>query len=294
MGDIETPSYLSDDKVQLLWNRFRRWNSVAVKKREDIEFWRRMTLICTISGSICTTLASQLSGDLSWGFSLFGGLILGVIPQIKQNQTSPTKVDEWIRSRTVAEHIKGQIYLYRAGVKPYDKSSMATQTLMDKIDEIDDDAQDLRQYYVICVADGKPAPPMLDRNAYIDLRVKPQIENFFRREAKRLATRGRRFDLLIKFLTVLAATVGFIVGSSGGMESGAGDASGTFMTIIHYIANNLGVWVAVITTASAALSAQIGETNPYEKSALYSNAAQHLEDLYLTLDDETVPGTPEW
>mmetsp|Transcript_17632 Transcript_17632/g.24807 ORF Transcript_17632/g.24807 Transcript_17632/m.24807 type:complete len:346 (+) Transcript_17632:191-1228(+) len=321
MGDIETPSYLSEDKVQLLWDRYRRWNLVAKGSRADIERWRFIILLCTITGAVCTTLGTQLPSDIAWILSLFGGILLGYVPRIKQNYTSPQRVDEMVRTRTVAEAIKAEIFLYRTGITPYDKPGAAT-ILMNKIDTIDDGVQDLRHLYVMCPADGKPVPPTLTRTSYIDMRVKKQINGYFRREAHIMAKRGRRYALAAKGLSSLAAFVGLVVGSSGGIESGGNMAVAQqqgqqivvsdsttsdmdagqgvimeqtgFMAVISFMNKYMGVWVAVLTTAAAAISTQMADAKPYETSALFSATAQHLEDVYLALDDKAVPGTTVW
>jgi len=325
MGDIEHDAYLADDKVQLLWDRFRRWNSVAIKCRKGIEKWRLITVVCTISGSVFATLATQLPGDQAWACALGGGLLLGCVPKIKQNHTSPAKVDEWVRTRTVAEAIKAEIFKFRTGIQPYNDNNVATtasQILMEKINTIDDGVQDLRHHYVLCPTDGKPAPPVLDRTTYIDTRVKQQINNYFRRYAKILATRGRRESLAVSFLTSMAALIGLVVGSSGGIQSDDSSSAtaptdnvvldtsnaavmtmtqeddgssppSMFMDVLDFMAH-LGIWVAVLTTAAAAISAQSAESKNDEISSLYSSTAQHLEDLYLQLSPKATPGTPEW
>mmetsp|Transcript_17631 Transcript_17631/g.24806 ORF Transcript_17631/g.24806 Transcript_17631/m.24806 type:complete len:341 (+) Transcript_17631:191-1213(+) len=316
MGDIETPSYLSEDKVQLLWDRYRRWNLVAKGSRADIERWRFIILLCTITGAVCTTLGTQLPSDIAWILSLFGGILLGYVPRIKQNYTSPQRVDEMVRTRTVAEAIKAEIFLYRTGITPYDKPGAAT-ILMNKIDTIDDGVQDLRHLYILCPADGKPAPPPLTREFYIELRVKKQITGYFRYEANLLANRGYRYAAIAKFFSALAAFIGCVVGSSGGIESGGRMAvaqqqsysdsttdmdagqpvmmeQSFFLKVILFMSHYLGVWVAVLTTAAAAISTQMADAKPYETSALFSATAQHLEDVYLALDDKAVPGTTVW
>jgi hypothetical protein len=288
-----TPLLHERDGVTRIWKRYRRWDQVAVKRKKVLHKWSRVEKYLSSAGAALTTGASQV-GDWGWAAALLGGVFLGAAPMIRKTFLGPDQVSARTRSRVMVELLKREFYLFRSSVRPYDEGSDEDlfQKILKNTVEITDSVEDLRSLYAVEISDKQEMPLKLDREGYIEKRLNGQC-SYFRSKAKTHAEDGNRLTFIVYAFGSIAALIGFLSGSFGGV-SVAVDSSGARNKFAAFVSGGLGAWAAVFTTMAATVAGHNAQTKHHEVSAMYSVTAQTLEDLSLQLRDTAKTGTEEW
>lgn len=288
---------MTDDAVKKMWDRHRIWSLVADDRKYKVTRFRLVVLYLTIAGAALQTLATQLPAG-GWVAALLGGVCLGFVPIVSTRHLGRQKTNEWTRSRSASEGIKAEVYSFRAGAAPYDGAN-AVEELVSRVEEITADLKDLNSFYAMHQPDGKPPPPSLGRDDYIDRRVKDQIDGYYRKTARNLSKQAKRLKNAEYALATIAALIGLVVGSVGGVDAVSSDtATSNGATpppeFVAWVRGSIGVWVAVLTTAAAAIAAHIAASRLDEQVSQYLATAQRLENLEVRLSPSIAPGSPKW
>lgn len=246
-----------------------------------------------VSGAFFQTLAARFhTSHYGWLVALVGGGCLGAAPLISNTYLSKETKSDWIRSRATSEQIKAQVFLFRAGVPPYDVDD-PVQTLVNRVADISEGAKDLRVEFVMTKTDGKKPPPALDRPGYLKYRLEPQIQGFYIRTARQQA---RKSELLKEFQAILAvgsSMIGIVAGSAGGAAASVKAGAGGQAVFSHF-ARDIGIWGASLATAASSFGSFV-ESGKYDDQVVErSTAAQRLENLYLRLPNFVGPGSEDW
>lgn len=148
----------------------------------------------------------------------------------------------------------------------------------------------------------KYPPPDLknDRQLYIEWRLKPQVECYFRANARKL----NRITGIVKTIqnilagvssgiAFIAARSRFVLSTSGG---GGADTDGSPITKwINSKLSNIGVWGSVLTTIAAAIGTQFAAAKMNEVALELRTAANDIERKTLVMSSKNIkPGTAEW
>jgi hypothetical protein len=220
-------------------------------------------LALAVAGAGLVTLGTQLTADWSLvgrAASGLGAAALVLIPFIRRNRLGKDSVAEWTRARSASEALKSEVFLYQSRADPYGNSNRDRE-LAEGTGQILDDVKDLNQYAAGISPDDTPPPPPLDPDGYIEHRVDKQIDGFYRPKAATGARRLRQFRALESSLVLTAAGIGAVAA----------------FVPSESIATGVGAWVAVVTTAGAAIAAHV-EANRYEYLVnAYSAQADQLE-----------------
>ena len=288
---------MTETAVKTVWDRHRIWSLVAEERKSKVTRFRLVVLYLIIAGAALQTLATQLPAG-GWIAALVGGVCLGFVPIITSRHLGRDKTNEWTRSRSASEGIKAEVYSFRAGAAPYGGGDKV-DLLVTRVEEITAAGVDLNNFYAMHKSDGKPPPPPLDRNGYIQKRVKDQVDGYYRKTARRLAKKAKQLRNAEYALATIAAMIGLIVGSVGGVEAVSGDGAASNggsppPEFVAWVRGNIGVWVAVLTTAAAATTAHIAASRLDEQVSQYLATAQRLENLLLRLSSAVAPDSPEW
>jgi len=250
-----------DEVVGTAWRQQQIWSCTADTLKAGITRWRAAALVCGVVGAGLQTLAVQgvsLNADLTKAAGYAGAVALALVPAITAARLAGGQLREWIRARSVSEGLKSEVYLFLTRTDPYGGAD-AVQQLLDRTHGIEQKARDLARHAVVVEPAGTPLPPVSDAKSYVEHRVNDQIEKYYRRKARTLS---RRVSLArgVEFALGLLATV---LASISAVNAQA----------------PVGSWVAVVTTATAALTAHVAASRYEYLIVEFTSTAQRLEYL---------------
>jgi hypothetical protein len=242
------------------WRDHRQWSNAAGRLKRHITLWRSIALGLAILGAILATLATQvgLTSALGQALSLAAAAALALVPVIRGARLGKDRIEAWIRARSVSEALKAEAYLYLTRTPPYDKQDREDQ-LLKQTDQLLIQIGDLAGETVDMPDADKPLPDVDDIDSYLQIRVQPQISKYYRPQA---AKQQRRLSLFrgIEFaLSMLAALLGAIAATAR--------------------LDSVGVWVAVVTTVGAAITAHIAAARYEHLVISYLSTARQLRSL---------------
>lgn len=258
-----------------LWSQHASWAEAASRLRARRRRWRTVVWVLTIGGAALQTLAVALeSTGVSRGVGAIGVVLLLAVAVLSGRFLTPSDTRRWLRSRSVSEGIKSEIYAYRAGAAPY-VGDCALEKLRTKVGSIVDWAKDLALEIEIGLV-VQPLPPTLSAALYLEHRVGGQIARHYQR-AKKNGRRAQVFHWIQILLVIFTATLG------------------AFATLFAPQAASLGSWTAVLTTIVGGLAAYAAGSH-YELQATMALATvRELQDL---VDEWRASGkqapSPEW
>jgi hypothetical protein len=279
-----------EEALAVVWSRHRKWSQAATKQKNSMQFYQGCHVSLLATGAFSQTLATRLTATTyGWAVSLLGGGCIGAAALISSNFLTKERKSNWVRCRATSEAIKAEVFLFRAGVSPYDDNT-PVQFLVNRIADISDKSKDLKILYIMMTDDEKKAPPILDRTGYIKLRLEHQIEKFYIATARKQAKKASILKACEHILSAGSAAIGLVAGSTGGAMVASGGSSAVFSNL----ASRVGIWGPTLATASAAVGVHIAATRYDDEVMEWTTAAQRLENLYLRLPKATGPGSPEW
>ena len=226
-----------------VWEEQKIWSLTATQLKQSLTFWRGVVLLLTIFGAFLETLAAQLhssQADLSTYIGLLGAIVLVLIPIIRTAKLGNNKTKAWVRSRSVSEGLKTEIYLYLTRTQPYDDLSKRNKELSRQRNEIVGLAEDLYRNTATArnqLANENSTPPRpMDIDTYITERVNQQIEQYYQPKASEMARQANRLRTAEFLSSIVAAALG--VGPK-----------------LFNNSEQFSAWVAVVTTMGVAITA---------------------------------------
>lgn len=254
-----------DSAAAFVWGFYRAFAAAARLRKKELVAWRERVLTLSIAGAIFATLCQWSTGwgleDAGWRWlpNFFGGasaIALGVAMYFGKEILDPEQERRWIRTRSLAESLKAQAYLFLAGASPYEGIE-AAELVLKKTEQLLETAKDLPTNPISDQDKSKGLPPNpLSVNQYIQIRVNDQINNFYHPKAnenKQIMRRGRRIGLILGGLAVVFGALG----SSGWTAA----------------------WVAAITTITVAITAYLFAGRYQYLLISYQATARRLELL---------------
>ena len=259
---------MTDDSVSrnlaTAWEYQRIWSLTANRLRKEITRLRGVILILAIAGAVLVTVGAQVSDTSEVGgrvASALGAAALAVSPVISRTKLGKDSVSNWIRARSASEGLKSEVYLYRAGADPYGDDDRDA-ALAACYNEILDNVNDISLHAADVKPDTKGLPPEMDPEAYIELRVNAQADGYYLRTAARLKGNLKQLRTL-EFVLGIVATL-LALAATLPLESFATGAA---------------AWVAVATTAGAAVAAHIAANRYEHLITTYRATARQLKSI---------------
>jgi hypothetical protein len=115
---------VSERLLLSLWRQHAAWAEVAARLRARRTWWRTAVLILTIGGAALQTLAIALENTgIRRCVGTMGVLALLAVALLSARFLTPSETRRWLRSRSVSEGVKSEIYAYRAGADAWRASS---------------------------------------------------------------------------------------------------------------------------------------------------------------------------
>lgn len=222
---------------------------------------RSAALLCFVLAAVLGTSAAQVGSAhettaqwLAFGAAVAAGSIAVLNSRVGQGQ-----IQDWTRLRSVSEAFKTEVYSCLAGVGAY-RTPDAAAVLNNAVNRIRAEAADLLHHLAdIPVAPSRPLPEVADIDSYVQVRVRGQIDGYYRPRALRMRGRlraVRRAELLLGGLAVLL-----------GAWSGAFHVEGA------------AAWVAVVSTVSATVVAYATAAKYEYQELEFLRTADELERL---------------
>ena len=254
--------------LEYAWGEYRVWAATSRLKKAEIFSWKFWVLVLSVAGAVLATLSKQLAGcsDLaSWAIGIVGGGLVALATYFGREILSPVEERIWIRARSIAETLKAEIFLFRAGAKPYDGQDPGPK-LMEQVKKQLGSVTNIQSVTLSPEERRKGIPEgPLSVERYIKERLDDQIEGFYR-------PRVQQYDRLMKQWR----NVNLFLGATA--------------TVLGVLGKWTGGWVAVITTIITSVAAYL-YANRYQYLIIsYQATARQLEALKY---EWGVMGSPE-
>jgi hypothetical protein len=258
---------MSDDGIfATVCRQQRQWSQVADGLKVRITRARVLVLSCSAVGAALQTLSAMYAEapDVKQGLAVLGTIALGLVPILSAAGLRPRNVRLWLRSRSVSEGLKSELFRFRAGVAPYVGTELErTATLQAKGREIQRWLPELSADEIANVdvqREPVPSGPFTSAD-YLKERVENQIAGYYARTARENARRMRIFRGLELAFAIAAFVLGTIASATPASTS------------------LLGSWVAVLTTVGGSLMAHAASSKYDHQARSYYATKQQLQDL---------------
>lgn len=268
----ETTARLGSPQViESAWRDQAIWSQTAGTLKADLTVWRYRAGVAGVLGAFLETLAAAMAGfdgRLWWLRALVaivGAVVLAVVPYVVRTKVSKDRVREWVRARSASEALKETIYRYLVGAPPFGSESSPAD-LVTRCQAIKEKVWDLGLHAASIEPSRIARPHILTIDDYVEKRVNDQIERYYRPKGRQNALAAKNLRKMEFSLGLIAVVIGAIAG-----------AAATFR--LQGLSAVLGPWVAVITTASAAVTAHLAASRYEHQAMTYYGTADRLSGL---------------
>jgi hypothetical protein len=236
-------------------------------------------LVLVVATAVLETLGAQIAlwadGPSIAASVLAGaGAVLMALAAFLQGRAQAVRqASRWIRARAASEALKEQMFRYLTGTGEYEVPDRE-DVLRRKTQQVLDDVRDLEtEAAMIEVPAGEP-PALKTLDDYVTVRVREQIEGYYRPRARAFAVRRTRWRRLQTGLMVVTAILGALVALFPG--------------------TGIPGWVAVLTTITGTLGAHLEAAHYDQLIISYRATASRLEWLLTEWRDtlSKLPLTP--
>ena len=269
-----------------LWNKQSQWSSAANSHKSAHRSWNGPLIgfgfvgvvLSTISPSMVALTASKPAEwtVLQYVLALAGPVIVAVTALLTREILGPKSEQKWIKAREISEALKAEGYIFAVAAPPYTDPTTAPDVLAAKIEELTAAGDGLGPLPLASAddpgiarqatdrkptgkkaSDPKPREP-LSLDQYIERRVKAQCA-YHDRDALGFARMLSRWQAVAIALMALSAALGVIAGI--GKQA------------------SINVWVAVVSTALATLTAHVAASRFEFLAASYAATSERLQRL---------------
>jgi conflict system pore-forming effector with SLATT domain/uncharacterized protein DUF4231 len=250
-----------------LWEQQSQWSSAADTYKGDLRSWNGPLILVGFIGVVLSTVTVYLVPQTtkpdqwtSWQFALavVGPVLVAVAALLTREILGPKTEQQWIKARKVSEALKAEGWIFAAGAPPYSDPDTAPELLATKMIELKSGAEGL----------GPLPPPRTPRDPrpqtrltpqqYVDQRVLTQC-TFHDDDARKNVKTLARWRAVAVVLMVVSAVLGIIAGF--GKQA------------------SINVWVAVVSTALATVTAYVTASRFEFLAASYAATSERLRNL---------------
>jgi hypothetical protein len=252
------------------WDEQAWWSELASQLKRDIDTWRMRSAVAGVVGAFLVTLATSFAPlGPDWALvrtfvALAGAVVLAVVPFVASQKAQHADVQRWVSARSASELLKELIYRYLVGATPFGPQPDARE-LVKRRGEITRRVSALRQFSADVHPVAKERPLKLSIDDYVEQRLNDQINNYYETRGRENAKRAADLRRWVFGLGALSVALG--AASGIGASGAAGWLSG------------LGPWVAVVTTAGAAVGAHLAAGRYDHNAVSFLMTASHLRDV---------------
>jgi hypothetical protein len=266
MCELTSNQVKSNSALAYVWGKYREYALTSRKRKAELTAWRLRVLIFGITSAILGTLCQESirwgfndGRNLSWvpfilGFS--SAAAIGLATYFGKELVNPYQEQRWIRSRSMAEALKSEIYRFRSNLPPYD-TDKKPEKLIENAIELLKKVEDLPTEIISDEQKQEGLPTEdLTVEEYIQNRVNDQINKFYRPgsdELKQKMKRNKNIGLSLGVFAIVLGALGLTGWTAG--------------------------WIAVIATIAASITA-FAYAGRYQYLIIsYQTTANKLERL---------------
>ena len=240
--------------INAAWSLYRQCAATSAFHKSRLETLTKISLWLGIAGAVIATVSSvPLVPPTSMSSKILGsvGSIVVALAGVAATQAVAGNRDKiWIQCRGLGEALKSSVYMFCAGVPPFDDANRAI-TLAQRVDKALKDISGLG----LRADDNKSAPGPLTVDDYIKLRVDDQVTWYTQKAAA--------FQKKADFWRIC---------------SFAGAAVGAIMGVVSSL-YSLSPWVGLLATATASITAFVKNQRYASMIGLYQATAIRLKAL---------------
>ncbi|MGI8457635.1 MAG: DUF4231 domain-containing protein [Propionibacteriaceae bacterium] len=247
------------EPVDEVWDAQSRWSQVANRLKRRIERYRALTLWLIVLVALLGGLASALAPSYGWASRVLAAVAAvgtTLLPLLRRCW-SGRAVRDWTRARSVAEVVKSEVYLWLVRAEGYGSDPQG-RALHRKVDAIGDDAAELLPHLQGVRAQHRRLPQVADTRSYFELRVRRQVDDYYRPAAARLTRRLTTF----RRAEVVVAVLGAVIAGLSALQQ-----------------EQLTTWIAVSTAIGAALAIHVSASRLDYLLLEYLRTAERLHRL---------------
>jgi len=223
------------------WEKYRVYANTSRKRKAELTAWRFRVIVLGIGGAVLGVLCQEAIRlglhEVAWNrlptvLGCLSALSLGLAAYFGKELVTPEQERQWIRSRSIAEALKSQVYMFLTGTTPYNTDDKGGR-LSKEAEQLLESVRDLPHESISEQEKVKGLPSrMLTVQDYINERVNDQINGFYRPRSKEHTRKIEKFKTIGLLLGVIAIVLGAL--GSTGWTAG---------------------WVAVVSTVTASIAA---------------------------------------
>lgn len=250
--------------VKDIWDRARGWGALSGKLKRRVEWSNRTAVTLGVTGAVLGTAAGTANaasqgadpaflGIPTDNLALLSAVAIGMAAYIGRQLLTPGREAEWMKLRMLAEALTRATWKRVMEVAPFDGGD-ADRVLLETANQLEHAAAPGKIQPK--PPGGRPPPGPRSIKQYLEKRVTDQIDFYTTRsgDAERVTSR-------VGYLTFLLGLAAVLFGLFG----------------VRYPA--LPIWVATLTTLSAAVVALFRSDRLSSIGPVYQATARHLTGL---------------
>lgn len=263
---MPAPSSQWSSALQDLWRKESQWSKAADEHKKTLRSWNgpliAVGFIGVVLSMISPYIVPQTLKPEEWTLQQYVLTVLGPMlvtgaALLTREILGPKQGHQWIAAREISEALKAEGYIFAAAAPPYSDITAAPPLLAARVDELTAGAQTAVPLPPPVDTPARPQQPLTTAD-YISQRVEDQCKIHIvgaRGYARRL--KGWRGVAIV--LMLVSAGLGVIAG------------------LTKQAAVN--VWVAVVSTAIATVTAYVAASRLEFLTATYAATTERLEAL---------------
>ena len=241
--------------INSAWTLYRQCSATAVYQKSRLELFTRISLWLGFAGALVGTLAQvgHLHSDLMPAkiLGVVGSLAVALAGVAAAQATADGREKIWVKCRGAGEGLKSSVYLFCAGVPPFDAATRV-QALGQRVEKA---LKDLEGTELHPAKSDKLPPGALTVGDFINVRVDDQVDYY-----TRAANKYHKKADFWRFFALAAAAVGAAMGAVSAIYS-------------------LAPWVALLATVTASITAFVKNQRYSNMVGLYQATATRLQLL---------------
>lgn len=257
------PTDLPNEVMKYAWGKYREYAATSRAIKKTLSGWRYRVLLLGIGGAVFGVLCQEsirLELDTYWEYlsGTLGGisaLLIAIAAYFGKELVSSESERNWIRSRSMAEALKSQCFLYVTGSFPYNQPNK------DKLlqQQTDDLLVKVKDIVTGKISEDKKIekilPNTIDIKQYMTLRVDDQIKYY--------ADTSKDYTLKMKTIKNIGLILGLVAVVFGVLGTTGWTAG----------------WIAVISTITSSVVAYAYANRFQYLIISYQATGNRLENL---------------
>ncbi|WP_372666411.1 DUF4231 domain-containing protein [Amycolatopsis kentuckyensis] len=248
---------MTSEAIALLWDRQSVWSQAANRLKIRISRARVLVLVLTVAGAVFGAASASLTQSAARVCAAVAAVALA-LAAVAARGTASGIVRDWTRARSVSESLKSDVYTYLAGAGAF-RGPDRDEAALRELTETSALAGDLLRHTTGVVPTPRDLPPVRDVETYTTVRVRGQLDDYYRPKSLLMAARVRLAQRCETGLAAAAAILASLAAAFPGILAAA--------------------WVGVLTTVTTAITAHASAARYAYQQVEFTRTADELERL---------------